>query len=95
MAVLTCSGLKSSRFRNRRQRLLVVKERSSPRRARGEAEARGAIIPLPHGACFSEMDDDGIGRRAQRRVIRESRWYPTLSSATAADKGGAPGKARF
>jgi len=53
---------------------------------------------LPHEACFTEPEFDGIGRRTHRGVIRQRPWfhrergYPVLSFAQAAEKDGAQGR---
>ena len=69
-----------------RQRADVVKERSIPRH--GGRRGQETPIPLPHEACFIEVEFDGIGRWTQRRVTRRGGLYPTLSFAGAADKEG-------
>src|SRR5271166_5865113 len=46
--LLTCSGGKSSQCGDRLRQLVVVKERSSPRRARGEAKTHQSVCLTNH-----------------------------------------------
>jgi len=55
---------------------------AGPRTGRGPRQE--TLIPLPHEACFTEPEFDGIGRRTQRRVIRQKTVVPLVSGVNAA-----------